>query len=168
MAAEDLMIRYQRQSPGDAYEAFSELYARYSGKVYGFLKKKTTNTADSEDLLQRVFIKVHESKHLYKDKYKFEQWLFVIARTQVLDHFRATKRYRERIEKNELYSQEEDKRENNFDLTNLAEDQKELLEMKYIDELSYQEISKLLNRSEVSLRKTVSRLISRLKQGEAQ
>lgn len=89
MTAEELMLRYQTHSPTEAYAAFDELYSRYSQRVFNFLNKKVRNAAESEDLLQKVFIKIHESKHLYKNKFKFEQWLFVIARSQVLDYFRA-------------------------------------------------------------------------------
>jgi DNA-directed RNA polymerase specialized sigma24 family protein len=39
--------------------------------------------------------------------------------------------------------------------------------MKFIDELSYQEISKIVNKSEVSLRKTLSRMVGRLNKGES-
>lgn len=52
-------------------------------------------------------------------------------------------------------------------LENLNADQQELLEMKFIDELSYQEISKIVNKSEVSLRKTLSRIVGRLNKGES-
>ncbi len=159
------MLRYQTYPPEVAYDAFNELYNRYSQRVFSFLIKKLRNQGDSEDILQKVFIKIHESKHLYSPKYKFEQWLFVIARSAVLDHFRAESRYKKRLEglvvhdltlvETELES-----------LPHLEQDQLELLEMKFIDELSYQEISKVVNKSEVSLRKTVSRLIGRLKKGE--
>ncbi len=160
------MLIYQTHSPTEAYEAFSELYFRYSGRVFNFLLKKTKNQAESEDLLQKVFIKIHESKHLYKEKFKFEQWLFVIARTQALDHFRSAKRYRDRLEKfrPEVYEKEET---DLADLRSLEVDQHELLAMKFIDELSYEEIARVLGKSEVSLRKTVSRLVARIKKGEA-
>lgn len=159
------MLRYQTYSPDEAYEAFNELYNRYSQRVFNFLNKKTRNQSDSEDLLQKVFIKIHESKHLFRPKYKFEQWLFVIARSQALDHFRASSRYQKRLEGIETHepSFNEIEREH---LPQLDNDQQELLEMKFIDELSYQEISKIVNKSEVSLRKTVSRLVGRLKKGE--
>ncbi|MBC7539682.1 MAG: RNA polymerase sigma factor [Bacteriovorax sp.] len=168
LTAEELMLQYQTYSPDEAYAAFSELYRRYSQRVFNFLNKKTKNQADSEDLLQKIFIRIHESKHQYKEKFKFEQWLFVIARSQALDHFRAAKRYDQRIMNagaietvKLIYAENSDLR------SQLDSDQHELLEMKFIDELSYQEISFVLNKSEVSLRKTVSRLIGRLKKGEA-
>ena len=160
------MLSYQTHSPTEAYNAFNELYTRYSQRVFNFLNKKVKNSADSEDLLQKVFIKIHESKHLYKNKYKFEQWLFVIARSQALDYFRSSKRYQDRLNKyeHELYEQEEDEVDMSV-LINLDSDQLELLEMKFIDELSYQEISKIVNKSEVSLRKTLSRVVARLNKG---
>lgn len=166
LTAEELMIRYQTHSPTEAYDAFNELYHRYSQRVFNFVGSKVKNSADSEDLLQKIFIKVHESKHLYSSKYKFEQWLFVIARTSILDFFRTNKRYQDRLNN---YVAEDVGTKEDMDLAlfkSLDNDQMELLEMKFIDELSYLEISRELNKSEVSLRKTVSRMISRLKKGE--
>ncbi len=166
LTAEELMLIYQTRSPHQAYNAFNELYSRYAQRVYNFLNKKVKNSADSEDLLQKVFIKIHECKHLYKNKYKFEQWLFVIARTQALDHFRSHKRYQDRLSKYEP----EDVVSTEVDMTllsSLNSDQQELLEMKFIDELSYQEISKIVNKSEVSLRKSLSRMVGRLNKGES-
>ena len=220
MTAEELMLVYQTHSPDEAYCAFNELYNRYGQRVFNFLNKKIKNFADTEDVLQKVFIKIHESKHLYKNKYKFEQWLFVIAKTQALDYFRSHKRYQDRLRKyepeiielaeidmsilssldsdqqellemkfiarsqaldyfrsskryqdrlnkyeHELYEQEEDEVDMSV-LINLDSDQLELLEMKFIDELSYQEISKIVNKSEVSLRKTLSRMLGRLNKEE--
>lgn len=162
------MLIYQTHSPGEAYDAFGELYARYSQRVFNFLSKKTRNQTESEDLLQKVFMKIHESKHLYKEKFKFEQWLFVIARTQVLDYFRSSKRYQERLKKIEADTDQEQTEAADMSmLSDLSADQQELLEMKFIDELSYQEIAKIVNKNEVSLRKSVSRLLARLNKGEA-
>ena len=167
LTSEELMEIYQTAHPDQAYEAFTQLYQRYSQRVYNYVQSKVKNSADSDDLLQKVFIKMHESKHQYKDKYKFEQWIFVIARTQVLDFFRANKRYDAKLKK---VDQGMDGSPLEADLSifnQLDASQRELLEMKYIDELSYQEISKIVNKSEVSLRKSLSRMISVLKKGEA-
>ena len=165
-SAEDLMSVYQTAHPDEAYFAFTELYNRYSQRVFNFIQSKIRNQADAEDVMQKVFIKIHESKHQYKSKFKFEQWVFVIARSQVLDFFRAQKRYNERIKKVEIT--EVGSIESDLSIFNkLDESQRELLELKYIDDLSYQEISKLVNKSEVSLRKSLSRMISGLKQGVA-
>lgn len=167
------MIIYQQKSPELAYTAFCELYNRYSQRVYSFILKKIKNQADADDLLQKVFIKIHESKHLYKDKFKFEQWLFVIARTSIIDHFRSLSRYRNRMDQFGKESNPDLDFSNQANINphsailNLDEDQRELLEMKFIDELSYQEISSILNKSNSSLRKMVSRMMINLKKENA-
>lgn len=158
---------YQQNSPEEAYEAFAELYARYSQKVFSFIMKKLRNQADAEDVLQKIFIKMHESKHLYNLKYKFEQWLFVIARTSILDHLRAKTRYQNRLSKIDEQSDLSGPDVQNEKLNSLCEDQKEMLEMKFIDDLSYQEMAVLLNKSETSLRKMVSRLMINMRKGDA-
>lgn len=168
----ELMLVYSQGSPDEAMIAFGEIYERYAQKVFHYLERRTKNKIESEDLLQKVFIKFHECKHLYKSEYSLEQWLFVIARSISLDFFRSHKRYRDRIEKfskeSEFSLNEEDKNEWDLSFMNRLEDKdKELLELKYLDDLSYKEISNILNKTEGSLRKSVSRLINRLKTGEA-
>lgn len=166
LSAEELMVIYQQNSPTEAYEAFTELYSRFNEKVFSYVLNKIKNQADSEDLLQKIFIKVHESKHLYNMKYKFEQWLFVIARTAVLDFYRAESRYKKRMTKVEINPEISPSEYDTTPLNSLAEDQKEMLEMKFIDELSYQEMAALLNKSETSLRKMVSRMMINLRKGD--
>jgi len=161
------MVIYQQNSPEEAFAAFNELYNRYEQKVFNFIQKRLHNQADAEDLLQKIFIKIHESKNLYKHNFKFEQWLFVIARTSILDHLRSQGRYQTRL--NRLAAENDSKGSEEVNLESLAslnEDQKEMLEMKYIDELSYQEMAKLLNKSETSLRKTLSRMMINLRKGD--
>lgn len=153
---------YQYKSPELAYDAFEELYRRFSQRVFSYLLSKRCNHADAEDILQKVFIKVHESKHLYNDKYKFEQWIFVISRSLVMDHFRSTTR--EANNKNKIDNHEIE--ECNFPELYIDKNEKELLELKYIDELSYKELSLIFNKSETSLRKMVSRITANLRRRE--
>ena len=153
---------YQQESPALAYEAFEELYRRYSKKVFSFLVNKLKNHADAEDILQKVFIKVHESKHLYDEKFKFEQWIFVISRTSLIDHFRSASRYQSKIKSIEI----DELTESNFPDLYLDKNHQELLELKYIDELSYKELSQIFHKSETSLRKMVSRITSNLRRRE--
>ena len=162
LSSEELMKIYQYKSPELAYDAFEELYHRFSKKVFSYLLSKLCNHADAEDILQKVFIKVHESKHLYNDKYKFEQWIFVISRSLVMDHFRSATREANNKKKIEPYKVEEC----NFPELYIDKNEKELLELKYIDELSNKELSLIFNKSETSLRKMMSRITANLRRRE--
>ena len=166
-SSEELMSIYQTSAPHEAYAAFEELYRRFADKVFSYLLSKLRNNADAEDLVQKVFLKVHESKHLFSDKYTFEQWLFVIARSSFLDHVRSQTRRDRKHEKLATETDESQKEEMDLGfMDRLQDNEKNLLTLKFIDELSYQEIAAQLNKSEVSLRKTVSRLLNRLKKEE--
>ena len=172
--AEELMLIYQNNHPEEAYLAFEEIYFRYNKRVYSYLASKLSksknNNEDCEDLMQKIFLKFHDKKHLYSSQYKLEQWLFVIARTQLLDFFRASKKETSRHEsivdqlrwQEQMTSHEKDL----VEIRELSDDQKEFLEMKILDELSYQEMSEKLSKSETSLRKNFSRLVQKIKKGE--
>ncbi len=155
---EECMHFYQTAEPALAYLAFEKIYHSINQNVYRFIFSKTHNTEMSEDLMQKVFLKFHESKHLYSSKYKVEQWAIAIAKNTIIDEWRKnSKSPNIELDPIELSI--------NADNTNLkisAED-KELLELKYIDELTYKEIAEILDKSEVSIRKFVNRLVHKLK-----
>ena len=46
---------------------------------------------DAEDVLQDVFVKIHNNLHSLKDEDKLEAWIFQIARNAIVDYYRLTK-----------------------------------------------------------------------------
>lgn len=155
---EECMHFYQTAEPELAYLAFEKIYRSINQNVYRFIYSKTNNTELSEDLMQKVFLKFHESKHLYSSKYKVEQWAIAIAKNTVIDEWRKNSK----LNTLEISSLELEMVTRDSNLKISAED-RELLELKYIDELSYKEIADILDKSEVSLRKFVNRLVNKLK-----
>lgn len=163
---------YKSHSPDEALLAFNELYYRYKSRLMSYLMHKCKDEELSNEVFQNTFLKLHETKHLYNEKYNFEQWLFIIARTKLIDTMRAKKRVDKKFEKimeettevfDEIKNRLNEDLKNHFLLHELNESQRELVEMKYIDELSYKEMAQKLNKSEVSLRKSLSRIIQSLK-----
>lgn len=83
--------------------AFDSLFEAYSQKLYSFAFKYFKNVADSEELVQEVFVKVWENRQSLKSELSFKSYLFTIALNQIRRHFnkRATSlRYLEEL-KNE-------------------------------------------------------------------
>jgi RNA polymerase sigma-70 factor (ECF subfamily) len=156
---EELMMIYRDSNPELAFSAFELLYTRTSPVLYSFLLKKSHKTEEAQDLLQKTYLKIHQCKELYNPKYKFEQWLFTIAKNLILDEWRKTSREAKKIANSNAIDDKILMHE--VDL-HLSESDRELLELKYIDNLTYLEISGLLNKTEVSLRKMVSRIIKKL------
>lgn len=67
-------------------EAYSTLYTRYYGRVYGYLRVALRNREEAEDATQDVFVKAFEALPRYEHgKRPFRHWLFTIVRNHALD-----------------------------------------------------------------------------------
>ena len=84
----ELMQRYQ---DGDA-QAFRELYALASPRLFGYLVKLTRNRALADDLLQHTFLKIHRARAAYVRGADPLPWMYSIAHRTFLDEVRRDKR----------------------------------------------------------------------------
>ena len=71
--------------------AFEQLVSRYEGKLYQFLRLKTADPRDAEEITQSSFVTAFRKIHLYKPQHLFATWLFTIARRLTIDHYRRNK-----------------------------------------------------------------------------
>ena len=72
---------------------FEELTARYSSKLYHFLRPKISNVSDVEDIIQETFYKLYKNIFRYDPKWKFSTWLFTIATRLAYSHFRRSRSF---------------------------------------------------------------------------
>lgn len=163
---EELMLNYQKGSE----DAFSILYSRLSPKVYGYLKSKVHVTEKVNDIFQEVFVKIHKTKHLYKKDLSVLAWVFTITKSVMIDYLRKSK-----IDKNhvdidsvELIATESTSLLGSIDdlhpvLDGISANQKLAIEMRYINEKSFDEIATVLNTNSENVRQLISRGIKKLK-----
>lgn len=75
---------------GKAYDqAFGELYARYSARVFGFLLKLTGRREAAEDALQETFLCVYRSLERFDARRDLGTWMLQIARYVAIDAWRV-------------------------------------------------------------------------------
>jgi RNA polymerase sigma-70 factor, ECF subfamily len=88
--AEDLVRRIRTNEP----DAFDELYARYSPRVFGYLYQRLNgNHEEAEDLTAEVFAKVYEKIDSYQVQgAPLSSWLFRIAHNRLIDSVRRRPR----------------------------------------------------------------------------
>ena len=82
--SERLMLRYGAK--GDE-ASLAALFDLHNLKLFYFLKM-LSDSAVAEDICQRTWIKVIESRHLFKSGDNFQAWLFTIGRRTLIDEFR--------------------------------------------------------------------------------
>lgn len=166
LSDEQLMKLYQ----GGDEEAFKVLYGRHSSKIYGFLKKRLSNKEQVAEVYQEVFIKIHKSKHLYNESLPALAWIFTISRTVMIDELRKDKKV-QTIDNYELEKipEELEKTVPQFEqaveiLQQLPNQQKTAIEMRYIDDKTFEQIAESLKVSPTNARQIISRGIKRIKE----
>jgi len=141
--------------------AFTYLLDHYWNEVYGFMLKRTENETDAEDITIETFSKAFDKLATYNPEFQFNTWLIAIAKNVHIDLLRK--------KKSTLFveiTDEEDQQAYNIaDTSPSAEDEliteqnlsqllqfikelkphyQEVIQLRYFQEMSYQEISEQL------------------------
>ena len=142
--------------------AFTFLLDHYWNDVYGFMLKRTENETDSEDITIETFSKAFDKIATYNPEFQFNTWLIAIAKNVHVDLLRKKKS----TVFVEITDEEDQQAYNIADSSPSAEDvliteqnlsrllqyikelkphYQEVIQLRYFQELSYQEIAEQLN-----------------------
>lgn len=69
-----------------------ELWLDLRLELKAFILNKVRDEVASEDILQDVFLKVHEHVHTLKDPLKLTSWIYQITRNLIVDYFRGLRK----------------------------------------------------------------------------
>lgn len=153
-------------------QAFGALYDHYVQRVYRYCYYRTNSAPDAEDLTAQVFLAALEALPRYRQDGHFAAWLFSIARRKVADfHRRKPHVSLEETLLPPIYTdlamdvETSQRREQLLKLVQaLAEEEQELIHLRYVAELSFDEMAKALQRKEEAVKKSLYRLVARLRQ----
>ena len=139
--------------------SFEILLNRHKNRVFAFIMSKIKNKDLSEDIFQDTYVKVINSlqKGKYNEEGKFLPWVMRIAHNLVIDHFRKQKKMQmirssndfdifDVIKDNKINADEKMIKDQIFGDLNLLidklpSDQREVLKMRYFEELSFKKIA---------------------------
>ncbi|HMB24858.1 MAG: RNA polymerase sigma factor [Chloroflexota bacterium] len=154
-------------------QAFGALYDLYVQRVYRYCYYRTSSATEAEDLTAQIFLAALEGMPHYRQDGRFAGWLFAIARKKVADYHRRRPHAAQSLEEVNLPPIQTDlamevetsqRRERLRQLLQaLAEEERELIHLRYVAELSFAEIANILHKKEEAVKKTLYRLIARLK-----
>ncbi|WP_273567272.1 RNA polymerase sigma factor [Maribacter halichondriae] len=158
MLGEETLVN-QLQSKDTQSQAFEVLVDTYKQRLYWHIRRIVLDHDDTDDVLQNTFIKVYKNIDGFKGDSKLYSWMYRIATNEALS-FLKVKSKKSGIENSEL----QDSMINNLQsdvyfegdeiqlklqkaIATLPEKQKLVFNMKYFQELKYEEISKILETS---------------------
>ena len=153
---EKLILRFQE---GDI-NAYNELVKRYKDRLFNFVLRYFNNAEQAEDVVQDTLIKLYTHASYYKNIAKFSTWIFTIAKNNALTELRKNKRKQtdslwtedgKVIDINSKEESLESKVQNEIAIDQLNKFLDEIPEnfrmavvLRDFQELSYDEISKIL------------------------
>ncbi len=164
-AQEDYVL-VQRAVKNDDQQAYTILMERYRNSIFHMMLKMVNNRDDAEDLTLEAFGKAFKKLPSYAPKFAFSTWLFKIAINNCIDHMRKKKLHLLSIDdpigdegdndfSNNLQSNTLDPEEafirgqkvklmRNV-LSQLNVKYRLMIELRFFEDLSYEEISKELD-----------------------
>ncbi|MFA6096631.1 MAG: sigma-70 family RNA polymerase sigma factor [Candidatus Paceibacterota bacterium] len=161
---------------GDS-EAFEAVYCRYFTPIYRYILCGVRNREIAEDIAQTVFLKAFKMIENYKDNGSDPApYFYTIAKNAVIDHWKKKKDILygddpERVNtisdvsKNPLEKIEDNEKAQELMecVGKLSEDQKEIITLKFICDLSNREISAYTGKNEDAIRQLQCRALRSLK-----
>lgn len=155
---EDIVIE-QLQKPATVRQAFARVVEQYSRPLYWQIRKMVLSHDDANDLLQNTFLKAWGSIEYFRGDAKLSTWLYRIAVNETLT-FLAKERERRNltaddaddflllnIESEEFFDGNQAQKLLQEAILQLPEKQRLVFNMRYFDEMKYEDMSEILGTS---------------------
>ncbi len=161
------LVRLYLATQNDKY--FSELYRRYSGKIYAKCLSFLKDEQEAVDGVHDIFMKILVSLSRFEEKSKFSTWLFSISYNYCIDELRKSKKIQQspidEIQDEKDWEDDDSQdwieqfstAEINTILDMLHPQDKAVLLMKYLDGFSIKEIAEVMNKSESAIKMKIKR-----------
>lgn len=155
-------IKLIEKALGNSQRAYERLMERYYDSIYFMILRLVNNMTDAEELTQETFAKVFRNLKKYNPKYPFSSWLFSIATNISIDFLRKRKEVEVSIDANDEYAefyipesgtlnpeehfiQKQRVKALRNKVEALREQYRILIELRYFEEYTYEEISEELS-----------------------
>ncbi|MEZ5198274.1 MAG: sigma-70 family RNA polymerase sigma factor [Bacteroidales bacterium] len=147
------------RDPESSHYGFNLLVRKYQKPIYWLIRRMVIDHNDADDLVQETFIKVWKNLKNFRSDAQLYTWIYRIATNETLGFLRTKKRvlfiplvdYESKLagklEDDNFFNGDEIQLKLQKAILKLPEKQRLVFNMKYFDELKYDEMSKILSTS---------------------
>ncbi|MEO8182753.1 MAG: RNA polymerase sigma factor [Deltaproteobacteria bacterium] len=150
--------------------AFEGLFARHAPRIYGIMRRRGLNHADSQDLVQQTFLAAHQARRDFRSGSPLLPWLWTIAYNLLRGTYRKQDlhvRQTERVHSGEhshLAAPDEAGHGVREAIALLSPSQREVIVLHWYEGLSFQEIGQVLCARESAVKVRAHRAYERLRE----
>ncbi len=162
------------QADKNSEKGFRLLMEKYQERIYWQIRRMVMEHEDANDVVQNCFVKVYRSIHSFEGKSKLYTWLYRIATNEAITFInKKNKKSTTSIDNEEYDLSNRLKADVHFDgneaqirlqeaLATLPEKQRMVFNMRYFDELSYQDMSDTLGTSVGALKASFHHAVKKI------
>ena len=171
---DEIVLINQLKNTSTREKAFRELISLYKQRLYWHIRKIVISHDDADDVLQNTFIKVYRNIDKFNQESKLFSWMYRIATNESITFI--NKRAKERnvditdvqqhlastLESDVYFSGDEIQLILQKAIATLPQKQQLVFNMKYFDELKYEEISEILETSVGALKASYFQAVKKI------
>jgi RNA polymerase sigma-70 factor (ECF subfamily) len=156
-------------------DAFSEIVKAYSEKLYWVIRRMVLTHDDANDVLQNVFVKAWLNIENFKAESLLSTWLYKIAVNESITFLNKQRNHQSislddadtyllsKMESDSYFEGDEMQKQFQKALLTLPEKQRLVFNMKYFDEMKYEQISDVLGTSVGALKASYHHAVQKIK-----
>jgi len=161
---DDIEVLNQFRVPDTREKAFTAILKKYQEKLYWHIRRMVVDHEDANDVLQNMFIKVWKGLDNFREDSQLYTWLYRIATNESLSYLEQQKRRASvSMDEEEHSLSNKLKADKYFDanklewklqlaIQQLPEKQRIVFNLRYYDEMPYEQMSRVLETSEGALK----------------
>lgn len=160
---------------GRREESFRGIVDAYTERLYWHVRRFLCSHDDTNDLLQDIFIKIWTALDSFRGESRLYTWIYRIATNEVLNHLRkqkfrsylsfesASATLERKIDEDPHFNGNDLQRELHKSIQRLPEKQRIVFNLRYFDELKYEEISEITGTSVGALKASYHHAYNKIK-----
>jgi RNA polymerase sigma-70 factor (ECF subfamily) len=170
----ELLVEFR--NPVTKEKAFTSIIKKYQEKLYWHLRRMVVDHDDANDVLQNVMIRVWNGLENFREDSQLYTWLYRVATNECLTFLEQQKK-RAAVSLSDMESGLENKikADQNFDgnklewklqlgIQQLPEKQRIVFQLRYYDEMPYEEMSRVLETSEGALKASYHHAVKKIEE----
>ncbi len=175
-ASDDMLLLQAFKDPDTKEKAFTGIIKKYQEKLYWHIRRLVIQHEDANDVLQNVFIKVWKGLENFREDSQLYTWLYRIATNESLTYLeQQKKRSSLSIDDENAGAVSKLHAEKDFDgkkaewklqlaIQQLPEKQRIVFNLRYFDEMPYEEMSRVLDTSEGALKASFHHAVKKVEE----
>jgi RNA polymerase sigma-70 factor (ECF subfamily) len=176
VTAQDVELLQQFRDPLTKEKAFTEIIKKYQEKLYWHIRRMVVHHEDANDMLQNVFIRIWNGLNNFREDAQLYTWLYRVATNECLTFLEQQKKkssvsmddveagLSNRIVADKYFDPNKLEWKLQLAMQQLPEKQRIVFNLRYYDEMPYEEMSRVLETSQGALKASYHHAVKKVEE----